>query len=392
MAPGRICVFDPSVDEWDVADIGTAGANVTVFSPLQKFGVAVWNNGVGAPDDGIAAICTWGRFWLSPDAVSLSDNTTYYLEPGTEQGGFTDQQPTNSPCHRPIFRHISDGWCIMIDSEPSQHLAWAYEGEPNGSGADPEVRLAEVVFDSAPDTNTDQGVLRFRDREFDESGDVGSGDAPGTGPPERHDGVVRRRQRLPPRHGLQAARRRPRRWRHRPPTSSPNWEASNDRGGVLHFLYAPGQRVGDTWDYANYSNYTLRAIPLAGVHGDSNEGGAVSWQDSGFEYMKWFTHFTVGASAGLTGLDDKRRRIEQFVAHEFWGRDVLYRAFGSDWFDAVLFADRDIPGSANHTLQTLTPGGVANVAAALPLRVREIDICDGDDTVRKILVVCSDMY
>jgi hypothetical protein len=418
--PGRICTVDPLTGNWDVAVVkdSTPGNN-NVRSPLQRFGVALWNNSL-AGGDGIAAVVSWGRFWLSPSAVPLEDNTVYYLDPEASLtlgtlGDFTPNQPSNSPCHRPIFRHTTLGWCVMIESEPSIHMAWAYQGIPQGSGSG-EDRLAEVVFDSFPDTDNAEGVLRYRDRSRDESADLASGEAEDeqaesndvmawfVGDAGVHRAMVIKRLDLiidsgtaDVTGGIQGG--------------AGGWENNDDRPGVLSFFYRAGTRIKDEWDLAgggifdDNSNHMARIWPKAGVQGDSDRGGVIELSDSGKTVAEWFVHPSVGsggsATPGLTDPDDRKRKWAWYMSVEHWGWDLEWKlhstnditqpASDTDWTTGLILQQEDaysIYANSSPVQAVLA----ASRAAAFPLKFRELTICDDTDTVRKICVICSDMY
>ena len=421
--PGRIVVWDEegSSDKWDLAavkDTGGGGVNITAKSPLQKLGVVLWQNGESIDPEGRAAVVLWGRFWLNPEVVDLSPHTTYYLNPEADWGGsgatapgtFTDRQPSNSPIHRPVFRHVEQGWCIMIDSEPSQHLAWAYEGDPQGSDLTPETRLAEMVFDSYPSTEEAEGVLRFRDRDYDDSADLASGEVPNeqaeandvmawfVGDSGVHRAFVMKRLDLIFDSGVENVTGDP-------ADGAGGWENDPDRPGVLSWFYRNGTRITDEWatsggtTFDRNSNHMARLWAKPGTHSDSDpgseRGGIITWSDAGAAVVEWYVHPSLdsgGSPYGLNGdFEQRDRKFAWSIAHEFYGRDCEWFSYdGADWQSSVLIRDADSPWSSNHTLQTASLAG--SITAALPLRIRELTICDDTDTERKILVLCSDMY
>jgi hypothetical protein len=422
--PGKVVVYNETKERWEAASVVGASPtdDVTIRSPLQRIGIALGHNG----ETGIlgeAAVVVWGRFWLNPDVHALEPWTTYFIDPLTNDGSFTASQPEGLPYNRPVFRHIEKGWCVVVTDSPEAHLAWSY-ADPD-TGTIPKPFLAEAVFDrmpaypepnlAAPDEldelGEDVGILRWRDRPYDEYDPANYGGLPAPDQlppighrPEQNDMMAWFTAANPHRRALVVKRLEFVFDSSSDPTTMdfPFPELLPDRPGVLGWFYRSGARVTDEWDFGYKSpsggtasgeanrNFMLRYVPYPGANPEGTGGAILKWEDAGFAIAEWYLHPTLQASGApftnLTDFDDNRRKVAWSLRHEYYGRNWEYLwNNGSSWVDGISLRNADF-------VTPLAAAVAGSRAAAFPLRLREIEICDSSDNVYKIMVICSDMY
>jgi hypothetical protein len=105
--------------------------------------------------------------------------------------------------------------------------------------------------------------------------------------------------------------------------------------------------------------------------------------------MKWYTcpDFGPNSPAGAEQYDKRYRKVVWDIATEYQAHDWAWRYTtdsGATFDDALILNHNDLTAILNAN---------PNAKNALPLKFREIEICDSsDDSVKKIIVLCSEMY
>jgi hypothetical protein len=387
-------------------------SNVSVRSPSQEVGVALWSD--GDDTDGNVAVVVSGRFWINPVTHLLTDHTTYFLDPrayydeapdaDNSPGMWTSQQPGNAVMTRPIFRHYTKGWCVMVEPSVEHAMAWRY-GETEAQS-----NIAEITFDwfyyNDPSNNT--ALLRFRDRpgvmpnpaELP-SGEKGDADASLGQAPEAWDVMAWFTSELYERRAFVMKRLDLIIAGNPDQTTIPDIDFSlPERPGQLVFYmdYNEDARIGDSYDFFAIQDSCLSWIPVSGGNnfGPGGPGvvigGVLTVRDGYNTVMKWYTcpDFGPNSPAGAEQYNKRYRKVVWDIATEYQAHDWAWRyrpdpSFPDTFEDALLL---------NHD-QDLMPILNANPNAkdALPLKFREIEICDSsDDSVKKIIVLCSEMY
>lgn len=400
---------------WELASCDASTfSNVNIRDPLQEVGVALWSDHEA---DGNVAVVVSGRFWINPASHPLRDHTTYYLDPAANYeksptddhspGMWTSEPPGNAVMTRPIFRHYTKGWCMIVEPVVDHAMAWRYGVD---SGASPEVfNIAEIAFDwfYYNDPTTATALLRFRDRPsvMPDPADLPDGEK-GTAPeaplgqaPESWDvmswftsELYERRAFVMKRLDLVIAGNPDQ-------TTIPDIDFSlPTRPGKLAFYmdYGEDARIGDAYDFFAIQDSCLSWIPVSGGNnfGPGGPGvvigGVLTVQDGYQTVMKWYTcpEFGAHSPAGVGDYDKRYRKVVWDIATEYQAHDWAWRytTDDGDTFDDALILNHD---------QDLIPilNGNPNAEAALPLKFREIEICDSsDDSVKKIIVLCSEMY
>lgn len=424
---GDVVVFDYA--ETSYSDGGSNAADI-IATNLPTVGVVI------AP----GAVVVSGRFWLDPEITGdLSPMTYFYKSTLAAWQSFLsfsphppgDQtEPLNTP-RRPIFIHLHDGWCVMADHQAHHHSSWAY-GVEGSALFDPEASSKKAWFAEAafqrfdPDGfSSDQvfpgaeelgGALRWRDRPWDET------DSNSYGDPSQYDQVAgntslnnvmswftntntSRRALVIHRLDLMFDS-----------SEDPSLLGSTgdgihylaDRPGVLGWSYQSNTRITDTYDSNPTAadgilHHALRVIPtglpnsgegteydggLGPGAGTNGNAGALFWRDStdsGHNVVRWFT-CASSSVVDAWDFEHRHRRIEWYIRQEIRGYTwAFYHGSQNNWSDGIKIENADFSSPPTATL-------AANLQDALPMRVRQIEICDSDDTVRQILVLASDMF
>ncbi len=398
---------------WELASCDASTfSNVNIRDPLQEVGVALWSD---QEADGNVAVVVSGRFWINPATHVLKDHTTYFLDPlanyeesptsDHSPGMWTSEPPGNAVMTRPIFHHYTKGWCMIVEPVVEHAMAWRYGVN---SGVTPEAfNIAEIAFDwfYYNDPATATALLRFRDRPsvMPDPDDLPDGEK-GTAPeaplgqaPESWDvmswftsELYERRAFVMKRLDLVIAGSPDQ-------TTIPDidvYSATRPAQLVFYMDYNDDARIGDAYDFAEIQDYCLSWTPVSKGNdfgsGNTVIGGVVNVQDGYTTVMKWYTcpEFGPHSPAGVGDYNKRYRKVVWDIATEYQAHDWAWRYTrdsGATFSDALIL---------NHD-QDLIPilAGNPNAEAALPLKFREIEICDSsDDSVKKIIVLCSGMY
>lgn len=405
---------DVSPERWELAccDAPTF-SDVSIRSPLQEVGVALWSD--GDDTDGNVAVVVSGRFWINPATHALADHTTYFLDPSAyydeapdadnSPGMWTSQQPNNAVMTRPIFRHYTKGWCMMVEPSVEHASAWRY----GATGS--ESNIAEITFDwfHYNDPTTLTALLRFRDRPsvMPNPDDLPDGEQ-GTAPeaplgqsPESWDVMAWFASELYERRAFVMKRLDLVIAGNPDQTTIPDIDFSlSSRPGQLVFYmdYGEDARIGDAYDFFAIQDSCLSWVPVSGGNNFGPEGpgvvigGVLNVKDGDNTVMKWYTcsDFGHNSPADILAYNHRYRRIVWDIATEYQAHDWAWRYRPNpsqpDVFEDALLLNHD---------DDLIPilDGNPNAEAALPLKFREIEICDSsDDSVKKIIVLCSEMY